>query len=65
MTLEFGVLGPIDVSDDGVGFSETCQAGVGLSAMRERAIELGGAFAVQANRPRGTRVHVAIPIAAR
>jgi signal transduction histidine kinase len=51
----------IDVSDDGVGLGPHPPPGLGLVAMKERALELGGAFAVYPNHPRGTRVHVAIP----
>jgi signal transduction histidine kinase len=51
----------IDVSDDGVGLASQHPPGLGLVAMKERALELGGAFAVYPNHPHGTRVHVAIP----
>jgi signal transduction histidine kinase len=51
----------IDISDDGVGLAPKHTPGLGLVAMKERALELGGAFAVYPNHPRGTCVHVAIP----
>ena len=37
--------------------------GVGLTAMHERAAELGGSVRLSPNRPRGTRVHVMLPAA--
>ena len=52
----------IDVTDNGVGIAAYQRAGVGLAAMRERATELGGTFAVAAVEPRGTRVHAVLPL---
>lgn len=48
----------IEVGDDGRGLSPTAAEGVGWTAMRERAGELGGTVQITARRPRGTRVHV-------
>ncbi len=53
----------IDVVDDGVGIGADDCRGVGITAMHERAAELGGSVHVLPNRPRGTRVHVLLPAA--
>jgi PAS domain S-box-containing protein len=51
----------IEVSDDGRGFDpESARAGIGLSAMRERAEGLGGDFEVRSRPGRGTEVTVRI-----
>ena len=51
----------IEVSDDGRGFDpESARAGIGLSAMRERAEGLGGDFEVRSRPGRGTEVMVRI-----
>jgi signal transduction histidine kinase len=53
----------IDVVDDGVGVPPDVPVGVGLTAMRERAEELGGTVTVAPNAPHGTRLHVRLPAA--
>jgi two-component system NarL family sensor kinase len=53
----------IEVVDDGVGLATGTPAGVGLSAMRERAAELGGTVTVGPRPPHGTRLHVRLPAA--
>lgn len=51
----------IEVSDDGRGFDPgSARAGVGLSAMRERAEGLGGDFEVRSKPGRGTEITVRI-----
>jgi PAS domain S-box-containing protein len=51
----------IEVSDDGRGFDPgSARAGVGLSAMRERAEGLGGDFEVRSRPGRGTEITVRI-----
>ena len=51
----------IEVSDDGRGFDPgSAGAGVGLSAMRERAEGLGGDFEVRSRPGRGTEIKVRI-----
>lgn len=51
----------IEVSDDGRGFDPgSAGAGVGLSAMRERAEGLGGDFEVRSRPGRGTEITVRI-----
>lgn len=55
----------VEVEDDGVGIRPETPRGVGLTAMRERAAEVGGTFQVE---PRanaaGTRVvaHLPLPV---
>ena len=51
-----------EVIDDGRGFDPgPAQAGVGLSAMRERAEGLGGKFEVGSRPGEGTRIRVEVP----
>jgi signal transduction histidine kinase len=61
LTIETGPTVEIDVVDDGVGINGNRSDGVGLTAMRERANELGGSVRVLANTPRGTHLHVQLP----
>ncbi len=51
----------IDIVDDGVGLDGHVAAGVGWTAMRERAAELGGTMHVSPHAPHGTHVHVRLP----
>jgi len=53
----------IDVIDDGVGIDLRRSPGVGLTAMRERAAELGGVVRFVPGSPRGTHLHVDLPAA--
>jgi signal transduction histidine kinase len=53
----------IDVIDDGVGISFGRPDGVGLTAMRERAAELGGAVRLVRGSVSGTHLHVQLPAA--
>ncbi|HEX9505503.1 MAG TPA: GAF domain-containing sensor histidine kinase [Acidimicrobiia bacterium] len=50
------------ITDDGIGLGDDVVAGVGLSSMRERAEELGGACTVADLTPTGTRVEMRLPI---
>jgi len=52
----------IEVSDDGTGFEEAHQAGVGLTSMRERAEELGGTFTSRQTAPCGTQITACLPL---
>ncbi len=52
----------IDVLDDGVGIRPGQDDGVGWTAMRERAAELGGSVSIAARQPRGTSVSVHVPL---
>jgi two-component system NarL family sensor kinase len=54
----------VEVEDDGVGFAEPFEAGLGLSSIRERADELGGSLLVEPLLPRGTRVLAILPLSA-
>ena len=61
LTISAGPAVDIDVVDDGIGVRDDVTMGVGWTAMRERAAELGGSVHVEPNEPSGTRVHVRIP----
>ncbi|MEM7801556.1 MAG: sensor histidine kinase [Chloroflexota bacterium] len=50
------------VLDDGIGLKEDQVYGVGLTAMKERAEELGGSFYTSAASPSGTEIRVSIPL---
>ena len=52
------------VSDDGTGVDGGAVAGVGWSAMRERAHEFGGTLHVDRRVPCGTRIVVDLPAVA-
>jgi signal transduction histidine kinase len=51
----------ICVDDDGHGMRDDSHPGVGLSAMRERATELGGELRIQSS-PAGTSIRARLPI---
>lgn len=51
----------LDVTDDGRGLDPARPAGVGVTAMRERAAELGGVLIIEELRP-GTRVRARLPV---
>ena len=53
----------LEVRDDGRGIPPDRQAGVGLTSMRERAEELGGACIVAPAPDGGTRVFARLPLA--
>jgi signal transduction histidine kinase len=53
----------LDITDDGVGIPHRHPAGIGLTTMRERAAELGGATVIGPVAPHGTRVHATLPLA--
>jgi signal transduction histidine kinase len=59
LSLEPRVLA-LEVRDDGRGFSER-GIGVGLQAMRERAVELGGSCEIRSTPRQGTTVSVRLP----
>ncbi|MGE5378935.1 MAG: GAF domain-containing sensor histidine kinase [Bacteroidota bacterium] len=52
----------LEVSDNGKGLAADVRSGVGLSSMRERAMELGGEFDVQSNPAGGLRVLARLPM---
>jgi signal transduction histidine kinase len=51
------------VEDDGIGLPDQYRAGVGITSMRERAVELGGTCTVSLRYPRGTTVRAVLPVA--
>lgn len=52
----------LEIRDDGIALAENFRAGVGVTSMRERAIELGGTFRIESNEPQGTRVIATLPL---
>jgi signal transduction histidine kinase len=55
----------VEVEDDGVGIQAETPRGVGLTAMRERASEVGGTFRIEARADAdGTRVVAHLPLPA-
>jgi PAS domain S-box-containing protein len=53
----------VEVADDGRGFDPaSIRTGIGLSSMRERASEIGGALAVESASGQGTRVKAEFPL---
>jgi signal transduction histidine kinase len=53
----------VEIEDDGVGLRNGRPDGVGLTAMRERAVELGGSLHVCRREQGGTLVTARIPVA--
>jgi signal transduction histidine kinase len=51
----------VSIADDGEGMQPERDAGVGMYSMRERAEELGGAFAFGGIEPHGLRVQASFP----
>lgn len=54
----------LEIHDDGDGLPADYEPGVGLSSMRERALELRGSFDIQSGPGRGTILTVRLPLAA-
>ena len=52
----------LTVTDDGKGFPEEIQAGIGLRSMKERAVEVGGTFSIQTGTGSGICVMASFPI---
>ena len=52
----------VEVQDDGSGLPRSFHAGVGITAMRERAAELGGSCTVETLATGGTRVFASLPL---
>jgi signal transduction histidine kinase len=52
----------VEVRDDGVGLPPGGRAGVGLTSMRERTVELGGTCVIESAPGRGTCIHVQLPL---
>ena len=51
----------LEVCDDGAGLPDGWRAGVGITAMRERAAELGGELVIEPSLPHGTRIVARMP----
>jgi signal transduction histidine kinase len=51
-----------EVADDGRGFGAESDPGVGMSSMRERALQLGGELEVESVPGEGTRVRLRAPM---
>ena len=60
--LAFDEMLQLDISDDGIGLPRERSFGVGLTTMRERAAELGGACVVESPAQGGTHVVARLPI---
>ncbi len=54
----------LEISDDGRGLPLNFEPGVGLSSMRERALELGGSFEIRSEQGQGTVLSVRLPMVA-
>ncbi|MBI2918835.1 MAG: hypothetical protein HYY01_12700 [Chloroflexi bacterium] len=52
----------LEVADDGVGLTPVSTPGVGISSMKERAVELGGSCIVESVAQGGTHVRARIPV---
>lgn len=52
----------LEVCDDGRGLPTLPRAGVGLSSMRERAAEVGGACSIEPAGAHGTRIRASLPL---
>jgi len=52
----------VEVTDDGAGLPDGYRAGVGLTAIRERAAELGGTVSVTPRPEGGTAVRARLPV---
>jgi signal transduction histidine kinase len=52
----------LTLQDDGQGFAGGAQSGVGLAAMRERAVELGGSCTIVGERGKGVQVTAVLPL---
>jgi signal transduction histidine kinase len=52
----------IEIYDNGSGLAPDYRSGIGLNSMRERALEVGGTFAIESEASQGTAVRVTMPI---
>jgi signal transduction histidine kinase len=52
----------LEADDDGTGMPDGWRAGVGITAMRERAAELGGQLVIGSQVPHGTRITARLPL---
>jgi signal transduction histidine kinase len=63
VSIETGPVLRLVVCDDGAGMPDGWRAGVGITAMRERVAELGGALTIGPLSPCGTRIEACLPVA--
>jgi signal transduction histidine kinase len=52
----------LEVSDNGKGLQPKAHSGIGLTSMRERAVELGGVCIIENMPAGGTRVSARLPV---
>jgi signal transduction histidine kinase len=52
----------VEIEDNGLGRATGTHTGVGMTAMRERAAELGGSCVIEDAPPHGTQVRATIPL---
>jgi len=64
VSLAVGARVDVEIADEGLGIPDGFLAGVGITSMRERAVELGGDCTVGRRLPRGTLVRAHLPIGA-
>jgi two-component system sensor histidine kinase UhpB len=50
----------LTISDDGAGFTESRNGGLGLSGMRERALLAGGRLSIYSRGGEGTRIELTV-----
>lgn len=52
----------VKISDDGIGISDEQKynSGIGLNSMQYRANQIGAAFVIKQNKPKGTCVQVSL-----
>jgi len=62
LALRSGVL-EVEIEDDGRGLPAATRSGIGMTAMRERATELGGQCIIERSPMGGTRVCASLPCA--
>lgn len=62
LTLQHEAMLVVEIVDDGIGLPKNNEPGAGISAMRERAEELGGLFRAERLAGRGTRIRAELPL---
>ena len=54
--------GIVTVTDNGKGFTEADEQGIGFSSMQARARAMNAQLSVEANTGKGTRVQLTLPV---
>ena len=62
VTLSYRDALEVEVRDNGDGLPDALHAGIGMSSMRERAVELGGTCSIASAEGGGTIVHARLPV---